>query len=80
MKQFEFKLKDKTTKVMEFDELVRWACLIEGMEHISRACEEKKISVDSDEWVKPLAIQKYIDERFHSMRHDLSIEAALGNI
>lgn len=80
MKQFEFKLKNNTTKVMEFDELVRWACLIEGMEHISRACEEKKISVDSDEWVKPLAIQKYIDERFHSMRHDLSIEAALGNI
>ena len=25
-------------------------------------------------------IQKYIDERFHSMKHDLKVEAAMGNL
>ncbi len=80
MKQFVFKLKNGTTKTMEFDEFVRWSCLVEGMDFIAKACQEKNVSVDSDEWIKPLALQKYIEERFHSMRHDLSMEAALGNI
>ena len=30
MKKYNFDLKDGTTKQMEFDELVRWACLIEA--------------------------------------------------
>ena len=36
MKKFNFKLKDGTTKTMEFDELVRWACLIEALEVVGR--------------------------------------------
>ena len=32
MNKHEFKLKDGTTKTMDFDELVRWACLIEALE------------------------------------------------
>lgn len=80
MKKFKFKLKNGTEKNMEFDEFVRWACLLEGIEHISKACDQNNIDVSDDCWIKPLAIQNYIKERFHSMKHDLKVEATLGNI
>ena len=77
MEKHTFKLKDGTTKEMEFDELVRWACLIEALEVVGG---KEDVNIDSDKWIKPLAFQRYIDERFHSMRHDLRVEAALGNL
>lgn len=80
MKKFTFKLKNGTEKVMEFDEFVRWSCLIEGIEYIKGACLQNNINVADDCWIKPLAIQNYIEERFHSMKHDLKVEATLGNI
>ena len=64
MEKYNFKLKDGTTKTMEFDELVRWSCLIEALEVVGNK----------------EAFQKYIDERFHSMKHDLKVEATLGNL
>ena len=77
MKKYNFDLKDGTTKQMEFDELVRWACLIEALEVV---VGKENIDIESDKWIKPLAFQKYIDERFHSMKHDLKVEATLGNL
>ena len=77
MKKYKFELKDGTKKTMKFDEMVRWACLIEALDVV---CGKEGIDIESDKWIKPLAFQKYIDERFHSMKHDLKIEAALGNI
>ena len=35
MEKHKFKLKGGTTKTMDFDELVRWACLIEALEVVS---------------------------------------------
>ena len=77
MKKYNFDLKDGTTKQMEFDELVRWSCLIEALEVVGG---KDDIDIESDKWIKPLAFQKYIDERFHSMKHDLKVEATLGNL
>jgi|TARA_R100001594_G_scaffold132138_1_gene172177 hypothetical protein len=77
MEKHKFKLKDGTTKEMEFDELVRWACLIEALEVVGG---KEDIDIESSNWIKPLAFQKYIDERFHSMKHDLKVEASLGNL
>ena len=62
---------------MDFDELVRWACLIEALEVVG---SKEDIDIESNNWIKPLAFQKYIDERFHSMKHDLKVEATLGNL
>ena len=45
MKNYTFKLKDGTTKTMEFDELVRWACLIEALEVVGN---QEDVDVDSD--------------------------------
>tara|TARA_R100001129_G_scaffold176706_1_gene150926 strand:- start:5249 stop:5482 length:234 start_codon:yes stop_codon:yes gene_type:complete len=77
MTTYDFNLKDGTTKTMEFDELVRWACLIEALEVVG---SKEDVNIQSDKWIKPLAFQKYIDERFHSMKHDLKVEASLGNL
>ena len=77
MEKYNFKLKDGTTKTMEFDELVRWSCLIEALEVVGN---NQEVNTDNDKWIKPLAFQKYIDERFHSMKHDLKVEATLGNL
>jgi len=80
MKTFEFDLKDGTKKVMEFDEFVRWACLIEGVGKVADKLEEKGIDMNNNDWIKPLAFHKYVEERFHSLKHDLSVEVELGNI
>jgi hypothetical protein len=80
MKKFKFELKNGTVKEMDIDELTRWACLIEGIEQVSKKYEELGESMDTDDWIKPLAFQKYLEERFHSMKHDLTVEAALGRI
>jgi hypothetical protein len=80
MKTFEFNLKDGTTKTMEFDEFVRWACLIEGIEKVDDKLQSLGASDSDNSWVKPLAFEKYIKERFHSMKHDLKVEAMMGRI
>lgn len=80
MNKFKFELKNGTVKEMNIDELTRWACLIEGIEQVSKRYEELGENMDTDDWVKPLAFQKYIEERFHSMKHDLTVEATLGRL
>lgn len=80
MNKYKFQLANGTVKEMEIDELARWACLLEGIEQVSERYDRLGMSMDTDEWVKPLAFQKYIEERFHSMKHDLIIETALGRI
>lgn len=80
MKVFKFNLKNGKEIVMDINELTRWACLIEGIENVTAKCQELGVPIESDEWVKPLAFQKYIDERFHSMKHDLTVEALAGRI
>ena len=76
MKKFTFNLKNGTTKKMGFNEFVRWACLIEALEVVGKRNED----LDNNNWIKPLAFQKYIQERFHSMKHDLKVEASLGRL
>ncbi len=80
MKTFEFNLKDGTTKTMEFDEFVRWACLIEGIEKVDDKLQALGAAENDGSWVKPLAFEKYIKERFHSMKHDLKVETMMGRL
>ena len=54
------------------DEYVRWLCLLEAIEHISYKAKEISVNLDKDtKWVQPLAMQKYIKERFLSMKYDV---------
>ena len=63
----------RSTETMKLYELARWHCLIEAVDIIGGKAEElearthKKIN-----WVKPIPIQKYIDERTPSMLYDMA--------
>tara|TARA_R110002051_G_C8435465_1_gene454151 strand:+ start:148 stop:429 length:282 start_codon:yes stop_codon:yes gene_type:complete len=41
----------------------RWTALIRGLEAINKKAHQLKINLNTDKsWVKPLALQKYIDQ------------------
>jgi len=77
--KIQVKLKDKVEE-MSIETFARWMCLMEAIDCIQKKCEEEKINMEKVDWVKPIAIQHYIDERFHSMVHDVTVEQQLGNI
>ena len=60
---------------MSYETYARWLCLMEAIDHVKKAAERNNIKLSkSKDWVKPLAFQKYIDERFHAMLHDAHVE------
>lgn len=64
--------------VMSVECYTRWLCLVEALDVIHKAAERNNINLDKrTDWLKPLAIQKYMDERFHSMLHDVKVEEHL---
>jgi len=81
MRKYIFNRKNGPAIEMSLDEISRWACLLEGIEFVTKRNEELGIDSERDsEWTKPLAFQKYIDERFEAMRHDLKVETMLGRL
>jgi hypothetical protein len=80
MDTIKFNLKNNTVHEMDVSELARWACLLEGIEFISKRSGELGIGDDNLDWIKPIALQKYIDERFEAMKHDLTVEKMLGRL
>jgi hypothetical protein len=81
MKKYTFNLKNGSVIEMSLDEISRWACLLEGIEVVTRHNEELGIDSEKDsDWIKPLAFQKYMDERFEAMRHDIKVETMLGRL
>jgi hypothetical protein len=70
--------KSNKTHVMSVDTYARWLCLAESMEFINLKAKECKMDLEkTDKWIKPLSLQKYINERFPSMSHDFRIEEYL---
>lgn len=61
-------------------EYARWLCLIEALDIVTKKAQLFKIDLlnkDVD-WVKPLAFQKYITERFESMIEEVNINENLN--
>jgi len=64
--------KTHTLKKIEY---ARWLCLIEAIDLIERKADELKTDLVSDDfWVKPLAFQKYIEQRLETMVIDVDRE------
>jgi len=80
MDTIKFNLKNNTVHEMNIGELARWACLLEGIDFISKRSGELGIEDTNLDWIKPIALQKYIDERFEAMKHDLTVEKMLGRL
>lgn len=64
---------------MEIDEFTRWMCLVEAFYFIEVAAKERGEKDVSDR-IKTAYIEKYIEERYPSIRHDIGVEYILGNI
>lgn len=77
MNRVAFNKKDGKKLEMTIDELSRWMCMVEAMDIIVKKSEDLNIK-NVDEIIKPLAIEKYITERFPSMRHDIGVEVSRG--
>lgn len=75
------KYKQKTIKLttssdekseMSFYEMSRWMSLIEGVEFVDKKCKQLNIPDSSNSWIKPNALQKYLDERTPSMLFEIT--------
>jgi hypothetical protein len=63
---------------LSVEEFARWASLIEAYEFIRLRADQ--IGVDIEGLIKPAAIDKYIEERYPSIVHDVKCEHRLGLI
>ena len=60
--QHTLKVGDKNQDLTLY-QMARWSCLMLGIDFIEKRAGELKINMDKDKsWLKPLALQKYIDE------------------
>jgi hypothetical protein len=66
---------------MQKVEYARWLCLVEALDLIERKAVDLKQDLTSDDfWVKPLAFQKYIEQRLETMILDVNREEGLTGI
>ena len=54
-------------------EMSRWLCLIEAIGVIEKFASLKNKSLDNNSWIKPIAFQKYIEERSMSMISEMDM-------
>jgi hypothetical protein len=76
MKQVHIERKDGTVEQMNAVSFARWASLIEAFDLISEKAHE--LDVKLDKFLKPVAIEHYIEERFPSILHDVEYELQHG--
>lgn len=70
--------KSNIKHVMSVETYSRWLCLVEALQHVNHQAKKSKIDLEkSDSWIKPLAFQKYISQRYPSMNHDIKVEEFL---
>lgn len=66
---------------MSLESYARWLCLAEAFDYIEKGIERRKDrDINIKNVVKPIAIQKYIDERYHAMLHDVKVEEHVYDI
>jgi len=71
-KQFESFITKRGEHVdMNQDEVARWCCLIEAVDIIDKKGSQIGMDMVKSNWVKPIAIQKYIDERLDTMTEEI---------
>ena len=53
-------------------EICRWMSLIEAVDIIDKKTEQLGVKGKNINWVKPIAIQKYIDERTEGLLFEIA--------
>ncbi len=64
---------NKETIDLSLDEYARWLSLLEGIELVDKKMKQygNRLKNEDMDWIKPLAFQKYISERFESMKFEI---------
>lgn len=70
-RELKSKKKNETYKMSEY-EICRWMSLIEAVDIIETKSQQLGARGTGVNWVKPIALQKYIDERTESMLFDIA--------
>lgn len=71
-------INNSPTANMSLDEIVRWTCLVEAIQVADAQMKYLGIDPEKFDWVKPVALEKYIAERFHSLKSDIVYELKNG--
>jgi len=59
----------------------RWLSLMEAIYIIGKKADDMGVNIDkSTDWIKPISFQKYMDERFPSMVHEIELEKGLFTV
>lgn len=58
-------------------EASRWCAMLEAVEVIDKKIIDLKMSSNTN-WVKPIAIQKYIDEKYQDILYDMFKHDKIG--
>jgi desulfoferrodoxin (superoxide reductase-like protein) len=78
MSKISIKTRKGVEHVMTLETYARWMCLMEAIDVIDKTAKMHNIDLDKrTDWIKPLAIQKYINERYPGMLHDVRVEEHL---
>jgi hypothetical protein len=64
------------TYTMSEYEVCRWMSLVEAVDIINEKSEQLGVKASSVNWVKPIAIQKYIDERTEGILYEVKDDLA----
>jgi hypothetical protein len=67
-----FETKKNGKVEMAKDTFARWLCLMEAFHIIDKKAEDLGLDMKDEDWVKPLAFEKYVDQRFEGMMLDLA--------
>ena len=66
---------------MSVYEMSRWFCLLDALDLITKKAHALNLDlVKEHKWVKPIALQKYIEERINSVIVDVEKEHIDGKI
>lgn len=69
-----FETKSNGTIEMSKETFCRWLCLAEGIHIMEQKASHLGIDLKSKDWVKPLAFENYVSQRYESMMLDLNYD------
>lgn len=70
--------KSRSDETMSLYEMSRWVSLMEAMSVIDNHMTNN--NTNTTNWVKPIAIQKYIDERSPIVMHEIATEKQIDKV
>jgi hypothetical protein len=77
-KKIKVKINQDNDESMSLYELARWRSLMESVSIIGEKLDRDNNSRTN--WIKPIAIQKYVDERTDSMLFELANDANIEEV